>query len=391
MVQCLNPQPGQTIYDPAMGTGGFLIGAYEFLLELEDSTASRENIKGTIIGIEKNPSTYLLGLMNALLHDIPEPNLQNLNTLANHPELRKQKHDIILANPPFGGKEQKSLADTGGFETKTPATEILFLQHFMDTLKATGKAAIVAPNGVLFGDGATLSVKKRWLEDFNVHTIVRLPNGVFSPYTDIPTNLIFFVRGAPTTSIWYYELPVPEGYKKFTKTKPLRKEHLEPLESWWLNKTANAHAWEYHFQTALQQARKDADPHQQTALQAEAKIRTLETDIKASEATLKTKTITPKTRASTETSLEDLRTQLSQTKELQRRESEKATSLLNAPYNLDRNHPDRNTDLQHEAPEVLLENVYARGERVLELIAAMRETLKNAPLEQPVNPVEQKV
>jgi type I restriction enzyme M protein len=199
----------------------------------------------TLFGIEKKPMPYLLGMMNLLLHGLDRPNLLRDNALRN-PLVQitdKARYDVIMTNPPFGGEEEKGIQDNFPEGTRTSETALLFLQFIMRSLKRGGRCGMVVPNGTLFGDGVCARVKKELLENFNLHTIVRLPNGVFAPYTSIPTNLLFFDRAGPTKEIWYYEHPLPEGRKNYTKTQPLQFEEFALCMAWWKNRGENDRAW----------------------------------------------------------------------------------------------------------------------------------------------------
>ena len=226
MVESVSPKVGQTIYDAAVGSGGFLIQAYEFMKNEDLSTNDQKFLKqDTFYGNEKTPLGYVMGVMNMILHGIDSPNVFKQNTLTSNIRdiQEKDRHDIILANPPFGGKEKSQVQQN--FPVQSGATEILFMQHFMKMLKLEGKAAIVVPEGVLFqGNNAFKQVKKELLENFNVHTILSLPTGVFLPYSPVKTSIIYFDRKGSTSDIWYYELLPPH---KLTKNKPIQYTHFK--------------------------------------------------------------------------------------------------------------------------------------------------------------------
>ena len=246
IVQQAHPHLGEKVLDPAAGTGGFLVEAYEYLKPQVKSVEDRRRLQEeTLFGIEKKPMPYLLGMMNLLLHGLDRPNLLRDNALRN-PLVQitdKARYDVIMTNPPFGGEEEKGIQDNFPEGTRTSETALLFLQFIMRSLKRGGRCGMVVPNGTLFGDGVCARVKKELLENFNLHTIVRLPNGVFAPYTSIPTNLLFFDRAGRTKEIWYYEHPLPEGRKNYTKTQPLQFEEFAPCMAWWKNREENDRAW----------------------------------------------------------------------------------------------------------------------------------------------------
>jgi len=246
IVQQVNPRLGETVLDPAAGTGGFLVEAYE---HLKSQVKSVEDWRGlqeeTLFGTEKKPMPYLLGMMNLLLHGLDRPNLLRDNALRN-PLVQitdRARYNVIMTNPPFGGEEERGIQDNFPEATRTSETALLFLQFIMRSLKRGGRCGMVVPNGTLFGDGVCARIKKELLEHFNLHTIVRLPNGVFAPYTSIPTNLLFFDKTGPTKEIWYYEHPLPEGRKQYTKTQPLQFEGFAPCQAWWSSRTDNEQAW----------------------------------------------------------------------------------------------------------------------------------------------------
>jgi type I restriction enzyme M protein len=246
IVQQVNPHLGETVLDPAAGTGGFLVEAYEHMKPQVKSVEDRRRLQEeTLFGIEKKPMPYLLGMMNLLLHGLDRPNLLRDNALRN-PLVQitdRARYDVIMTNPPFGGEEEKGIQDNFPEATRTSETALLFLQFIMRSLKRGGRCGMVVPNGTLFGDGVCARVKKELLENFNLHTIVRLPNGVFAPYTSITTNLLFFDRAGPTKEIWYYEHPLPEGRKNYTKTQPLQFEEFAPCITWWKNREENDRTW----------------------------------------------------------------------------------------------------------------------------------------------------
>lgn len=252
MVQMLNPKIGETVLDPACGTAGFLVEAFEHLkkqaVTIEQKKILQEN---SILGGEAKPLPYLLAQMNLLLHGLNYPKIDSGNSLRF--PLKdigdKERVDIILANPPFGGEEERGILNNFPEDKQTSETALLFLQLIMRKLKRKkpgqngGRAAVVVPNGTLFADGVAARIKKQMLDEFNLHTIVRLSEGVFAPYTDIPCNLLFFEAGGPTNEIWYYEILPPADRKKYSKTKPLQYEEFAPCIDWWNNRTENDNAW----------------------------------------------------------------------------------------------------------------------------------------------------
>lgn len=230
------PRIGEKVLDPAAGTGGFLVETFEYLKPQQKTAADRKTLQTrTLFGVEKKPMPYLLGMMNLLLHGLESPNLRRDNALKT--PLReigeKDRFDVIVTNPPFGGEEERGIQLNFPEATRASETALLFMQFIMRSLRPGGRCGMVVPNGTLFGDGVTARVKEQLVTDFNLHTIVRLPNGVFAPYTSIPTNLLFFDKTGPTKDIWYYELPLPEGRKNYTKTAPMQDADFAECRALW--------------------------------------------------------------------------------------------------------------------------------------------------------------
>ena len=235
MVQQVDPRVGERVLDPAVGTGGFLVESLEHMRPQVATVEQLRDLERDLLGIEKKPLPYLLGMMNLLLHEVQQPNIIRDNSLARPlTDLRQADLvDVVLTNPPFGGEEEESTQANFPAATRTKETALLFLQVVQRRLKEGGRCGIIVPNGVLFSDGIGARVKERLLRECNLHTIVRLPEGVFAPYTMIPTNLLFFEKTGRTREVWYYEHPLPEGRKNYTKTKPLRFEEFAACAEWW--------------------------------------------------------------------------------------------------------------------------------------------------------------
>jgi len=234
IVELVNPQIGETVYDPACGTCGFLAEAYLWMKRQEKTIEDHKTLQEqTFFGQEKKPIPALLGLMNMVLHGVTAPKVYRKNTLEENIRQVTQRFDVIMTNPPFGGTEGRHIQQN--FPVQSQATELLFLQHIMKKLKPRNGArcGMVVPDGMLSGGGAFAEVKRTLLEEFNLHTIVSLPIGTFAPYSDVKTALIFFERPGPTKEIWYYELPLPEGLKKFSKGNPIKDEHFEEARKLW--------------------------------------------------------------------------------------------------------------------------------------------------------------
>jgi len=237
MVQQIDPHPGETLLDPACGTGGFLTCAMRHMRERyvkrpEDDTAMQAGLRA----FEKKPLPHMLCVTNMLLHNVVDPSfVHHDNTLAK-PYIgweQKDRVDIIVTNPPFGGKEEDGIESNFPQRFRTRETADLFLALIIRLLKPGGRAAVVLPDGSLFGEGIKTRLKEHLMEECNLHTIVRLPNSVFRPYASIGTNLLFFEKGEPTRETWYWEHRVPEGQKAYSMTKPIRLEHLADCAAWW--------------------------------------------------------------------------------------------------------------------------------------------------------------
>lgn len=249
MVKAVNPQLGETILDPACGTGGFLAAAFEHLRPQCKKAQDYKTLqRQSLYGQEAKPLPFLLAQMNLVLHGLEAPDIRTGNSLAvNLRDIGEtERVDVILTNPPFGGEEEDSIKKGFPPDQQTKETALLFLQLIMRKLRKVGgkgRAAVVVPNGVLFGDGVAAKIKADLIKDFNLHTIVRLPSGVFEPYTPIPTNILFFDRSTSTETVWFYELAAPAGKRKYTKTSPLRAEEFIPLLAWWDDRAENSRAW----------------------------------------------------------------------------------------------------------------------------------------------------
>jgi type I restriction enzyme M protein len=253
MVDMTDPRLGETVLDPASGTGGFLVEAFNHLSKQVKTVADRKRLQTeSLFGCEPKPLPYLLCQMNLLLHGLDAPQIDPGNALRfKLSEIgEKDRVDLILTNPPFGGEEEKGIQGNFPEDRQTSETALLFLQLIMRKLRrqatAAGqpaRAAVVVPDGTLFGDGVCARIKEELLKEFNLHTIVRLPDGVFAPYTPIRTNILFFDRSGPSTDVWYYEQPLPEGRRAYTKTQPLQYEELNACREWWGDRRDTKLSW----------------------------------------------------------------------------------------------------------------------------------------------------
>ncbi|TDF62065.1 class I SAM-dependent DNA methyltransferase [Cupriavidus sp. L7L] len=259
MVDQVNPRLGERVLDPACGTGGFLACAIEHLKPQRQRADDDIVLQNAITGVEKKQLPHLLCVTNMMLHGIEVPSqIRHDNTLS-RPLVdygNRDLVDVILTNPPFGGTEEAGIEANFPADVRTKETADLFLVLMIELLKHNGRAAVVLPDGTLFGEGVKSRIKEKLLTECNLHTIVRLPNGVFAPYTGIKTNLLFFTKGTPTHEVWYYEHPYPSGYKSYSKTKPIRIEEFAPEKSWWgseadgfASRVENEFAWKVSIET----------------------------------------------------------------------------------------------------------------------------------------------
>ncbi|MFN4926845.1 N-6 DNA methylase [Bradyrhizobium sp.] len=264
MVEVMDPRLGETVIDPASGTGGFLVEAFAHLSTQVKTVADRKKLQSeSLFGCEPKSLPYLLCQMNLLLHGLDAPQIDPGNSLRfKLSEIgEKDRVDVILTNPPFGGEEEKGIQGNFPEDRQTAETTLLFLQLIMRKLRRQqtpvsryARAAVVVPDGTLFGDGVCARIKEELLKDFNLHTIVRLPNGVFSPYTGIKTNILFFDRSGPTKEVWYYEHPLPDGRKNYTKTQPIQFDEFRTCVEWWKKREENERAWKVPAQKLLDDA-----------------------------------------------------------------------------------------------------------------------------------------
>lgn len=248
MVEVIDPKLGEVVLDPACGTGGFLAAAFDHMKPQTGTVEKREILqRKTLRGGEDSSLPFLLAQMNLLLHGIEAPDIEFGNALRfKLTEIgERDRVEVILTNPPFGGEEEAGILTNFPEDRRTAETALLFLQLIMRRLKrgGIGRAGVVVPHGILFGDGIAARIKADLLEQFNVHTVVRLPDGTFAPYTDIPTNIIFFDTSGPTRDIWYWEQPLPEGRRKYSKTLPLQYEEFADCRAWWPDRKEGSQAW----------------------------------------------------------------------------------------------------------------------------------------------------
>lgn len=239
MAKMIKPQIGETVADFACGTGGFLTSWLNELLPLVETTEDQEKFDNSIYGIEKKQFPYMLCITNMLLHGIDVPKIYHDNSLLRDvlDYTEDDQFEVILMNPPYGGNEKNEVKNHFPSDLASSETADLFMSVIMYRLKKNGRAAVILPDGFLFGtDNAKMSIKKKLFSEFNLHTVIRMPHSVFAPYTSITTNILFFDRTKPTEETWFYRLDMPDGYKNFSKTKPMELKHFAPAIEWWNNR-----------------------------------------------------------------------------------------------------------------------------------------------------------
>ena len=382
MVQVTDPRLGETVLDPACGTGGFLVETYDHLALQVSSPDQRRCLQhNTLYGQEAKPLPYMLAQMNLLLHGLEAPQIAYGNTLERRlNEIgHSERVDIILTNPPFGGEEEVGIKANFPPNMQTAETALLFLQYIMRKLRVAGapvvggkpverggRAAVVVPNGTLFGDGISAVIKEELLKEFKLHTIVRLPQGVFAPYTDIPANLLFFERGGPTDTIWYYELSLPEGRKKYSKTAPLQFDELTPALAWWNNREEGPQAWKVDFAAKRAAAIEAAAPHWQraeaerhAAIALGKPIRELEQAIPATANGQK---------AALQARLKVLKNEQSAHEQAARLAQSEGDALYWPIFNLDLKNPNAKAGLEHADPKDLIAAMRSHEAEVMRLL-----------------------
>jgi type I restriction enzyme M protein len=399
MVAVTNPQLGEKILDPACGTGGFLVETYSHL-EKQCKTVQQRRLlqEGSIFGGEAKPLPYMLCQMNLLLHGLESPEIAKGNSLEQKlTEIKdSDRVDVILTNPPFGGEEERGIQGNFPEDKQTAETALLFLQLIMRKLKVTpkpGRAAVVVPNGTLFGDGVCARIKQELLTRFNLHTVVRLPNGVFSPYTSIPTNILFFDRSGPTEHIWYYEQPLPEGKKNYTKTSPIQFDEFADCIKWWGKRKESDQAWKVNFAKELTEAEKQAQPFWQEAEDLLAKAKKLRGELDRLSTEIDTlhakrgatgpndadgqaaRKRLVAAREEHETKLTEERQCRDQAKELRA----KGDAIYWPVFNLDRKNPNTKDDFEHLPPEQLAEDILQKELRIAEIMREIKDLLGRTP------------
>lgn len=386
MADRVNPRldKRETVMDPACGTGGFLTAAIDHLrnqLSTKSSAEDKRAIEDLIRGIEKKQLPHLLCTTNMLLHGIDVPSqIEHKNTLGIgwNEWSANDKVDCIITNPPFGGYEDDGVGSDYPADLRTRETADMFMALIIKKLlKENGRAAVVLPDGFLFGDGIKGTLKKLLLQECKLHTIIRLPKGVFAPYTTIKTNLLFFTKGVRvddgsehfhTDTIWFYEHPYPTGYKSYSKTKPIRLEEFKPEQDWWgdesddfASREENEFAWKVDFKTKRQQAEAAAKPHWDNAESLNNQASTLDNRIRDLRDSIKG--IADKIqRQNVEDNIETLKAE-SEGLRLKARDAQAAGDRLYWPiFNLDLKNPNAPEEESHDPDELLIKFKQLLGE-----------------------------
>jgi type I restriction enzyme M protein len=388
MVQVTDPKLSETVLDPACGTGGFLVETYDHIAKQIKTPDERNRLqRETLFGQEAKPLPYMLAQMNLLLHGLEAPQIAYGNTLERRiTEIgHSERVDVILTNPPFGGEEEVGIKANFPANMQTAETALLFLQYIMRKLRFAGapvaggkaaerggRAAVVVPNGTLFGDGVCAVIKEEMLKEFNLHTIIRLPQGVFAPYTDIPANLLFFDRGGPTQDIWFYELPLPEGRKKYSKTAPLQFEEFASALAWWNQREEGSQAWKLDFAARRAAAVAAATPHWQQADAERASAMELGKRFRNLEQALSGAVNGDK--APLQAEQRELKSRQQAHEAAAKAAQAQGDALFWPIYNLDLKNPNAKQGLEHADPKDLVAAMRAKEQDVLKLLGEI-ETL----------------
>ncbi len=364
--------PGETLFDPACGTGGFLTCSIRHMRDRYVKRPEDEaKMQGALHAVEKKQLPHMLCVTNMLLHGIEDPSfVRHDNTLA-RPLIswsKDERVDIVLTNPPFGGREEDGIENN--FPTfRTKETADLFLALIVRLLKPGGRAAVVLPDGTLFGEGIKTRLKEHLMAECNLHTIVRLPNSVFKPYASIGTNLLFFEKGTPTKDIWFWEHRVPESQKAYSMTKPIRFEHLQDCIEWWggagrKGREETPQAWKVEIRSIIDDARSRAKPHweqSESFARSEAALKTRISDASAEVRTLEDGSNSPEAKRklnALRANIAKWRDEAVKAGEASRRERSAGDAIYSAAFNLDIKNPHAIAD-DHGDPVTLLANLDA--------------------------------
>lgn len=378
IVNRVDPKLGEKILDPACGTGGFLTCAFEHVKNNDvETTEDHKVLQHQIFGFEKKQLPHLLCTTNMMLHGIEVPvQIRHDNTLSKPLSSWDNDVDVIVTNPPFGGTEEEGIEKNFPSELQTRETADLFLQLIVEVLADKGRAAVVLPDGTLFGEGVKSKLKKMLTEECNLHTIIRLPNGVFNPYTGIKTNLLFFTKGKPTKDIWFYEHPYPAGVKNYSKTKPMKFDEFQAEIDWWGNegdgfasRVENEQAWKVDFKGIRETAEKNAQPHWDKATALLDEVKTLEPSLRKSRAELKA--ATDELKPDLSKALSVLEAKIDGLRRDATNSQQAGDSIFYAAFNFDIKNPHVGEVISHDPNELLAD--YAKQ---LQSIHALRNELQ---------------
>lgn len=392
MVDRIDPQPGEILFDPACGTGGFLTCA---IRHMRDNYVKKPRDEAKMLrglrAVEKKQLPHMLCVTNMLLHSIEDPSfVRHDNTLA-RPYISytaSDRVDIVLTNPPFGGREEDGIESNFPQHFRTRETADLFLALIIRLLKTNGRAAVVLPDGSLFGEGVKTRLKEALMEECNLHTIVRLPNSVFRPYASIGTNLLFFEKGAPTQDIWFWEHQVPEGQKAYSMTRPIRLEHLSDCAAWWggpqrEGRVESERAWKVPIREIIDIARAQAQPHWDEAekqARREAGLRSKASDADAEARRLDTVGASSEDRATAKelrAEATKLRAEAAKAGAASRQARSTGDGIYGAAFNLDIKNPHTVAE-DHGDPETLLADLGRAEAEVTALRGQLKAILSEA-------------
>ena len=385
IVDRIDPKLGERIMDPACGTGGFLACSFDHVKNNYVETAEDHQIlQKQILGVEKKQLPHLLCTTNMMLHGIEVPvQIRHDNTLNKPLSSWDSDIDVIVTNPPFGGTEEHGIEKNFPAEFQTRETADLFLQLIIEVLADKGRAAVVLPDGTLFGEGVKTKLKKMLTEECNLHTIVRLPNGVFNPYTGIKTNILFFTKGQPTKDIWFYEHPYPEGVKNYSKTKPMKFEEFQTEMDWWgdesdgfASRVENEYAWKVDFSSKRATAEKDAKPHWDQATILLGEVSALEANLKVLRAELKA--ASDEVEPDNLKKVEALETKINNLRRDANNSQQAGDSIFNAIFNFDIKNPHVEQVIDYDPNKLLAD--YAKQQQSINTLRSQLKDVLGAAL-----------
>ena len=385
IVDRVDPKLGERVMDPACGTGGFLACSFDHVKNNYVETAEdHQALQQQILGFEKKQLPHLLCTTNMMLHGIEVPvQIRHDNTLNKPLSSWDSDIDVIVTNPPFGGTEEHGIEKNFPAEFQTRETADLFLQLIIEVLAEKGRAAVVLPDGTLFGEGVKTKLKKMLTEECNLHTIVRLPNGVFNPYTGIKTNILFFTKGQPTKDIWFYEHPYPEGVKNYSKTKPMKFEEFQTEIDWWGNESdgfasrvENDHAWKVDFSSKRKTAEKDAKPHWDKATVLLGEVSALEPNLKVLRAELKA--ASDELKPDNLKKVEALETKINNLRRDANNSQQAGDSIFNAIFNFDIKNPFVDQVIDYDPNKLLAD--YAKQQQSIDTLRSQLKDVLGAAL-----------